>query len=271
MKQKLVPIISVVIGLLAFLLTQQYLHGRIKDIDELRKKIARDNVQVVVVAAAEDVPTGSSLKQNDLGKIRIDQRSVRGRTVLPEEAGFLLGRRTLFPLKKNEPILWSDIEGGSDLGMSLAPMISKKLRAISLTASGAAAVSGLIQPTDRVDILGTFSFPSKKVIGEMETVTITVLQDVTILATGQKLAKSRTQDARGASSGYSTVTVEVTPREAEILVFAQQMQGRLTLTLRNPSDMHFEQSLPEVNFEQLEKTLPELNNDRQRLIRYKAP
>lgn len=270
MKQKLVPIISVVIGLLAFILTQQYLSARKREYDEYKKKIARETVQVVVVGASEDLTPGTVLKQTDLGKIKIDQRSVRGRTVLPEEAGFLLGRKTLLQLKKDEPILWSDIEGGSDLGASLAPMISKKLRAISLSVSGAAAVSGLVQPNDRVDILGTFSLPSKKIPGEMEVVTLTVLQDVTILATGQKLAKSRAADARAANTGYSTVTVEVSPREAEVLVFAQQMQGRLTLTLRNPSDVSFEPTLPEVNFEQLEKSLPDLNAERQRSIRYKS-
>ena len=135
--------------------------------------------------------------------------------------------------------------------------------------SGASGVSGMVQPTDRIDVLGTFSFPSKRVPGEMETVTLTILQDVTVLATGQRLAKQNVYRRSGRDTSYSTVTVEVTPREGELLVFAQQIKGRLALALRNPSDVSFESDLPEINFEHLESKLPELNLFRQRNIRHK--
>jgi len=71
------------------------------------------------------------------------------------------------------------------------------------------------------------------------------------------------------SSSYSTVTLEVTPREAELLVFAQQMKGRITLALRNSGDVSFEKDLPTVNFEKMESELQELNTYRQRNIRHK--
>jgi pilus assembly protein CpaB len=270
MKQKLVPILSVVVGLLAFLLTQQYLSKQRQKYEEYKSEIDRRNVQVPVIAAAEDLTPGTIIKQSDIGRISVAKASVRGRTVLPEEHEFLIGRKTLLQIKKYEPILWSDVEGGSDAGISLAPMISKRLRAVSLSVSGAASVSGLVQPNDRVDILGTFSLPSKTIPGEMEMVTLTLLQDITILATGQKLAKSRTTDTRSQNTGYSTVTVEVLPSEAEILVFAQQMQGRLTLTLRNPTAGTIDPKLREVNFEYLTNAIPSLNATDQRSQRYRS-
>ena len=76
--------------------------------------------------------------------------------------------------------------------------------------------------------------------------------------------------SRVGNSSYSTVTFEVTPREAELLIFAQGTQGRLTLTLRNPDDVGFEKILPEVNFQLVEKSLPDLNDYRQKTIRHKA-
>ena len=52
-----------------------------------------------------------------------------------------------------------------------------------------------------------------------DTVTLTILQDVTILATGQIMSR-RSSDMEGGAdrfgSMYSSVTVAVTPREAEI-------------------------------------------------------
>ena len=49
------------------------------------------------------------------------------------------------------------------------------------------------------------------------------------------------------------------------------MQGRLTLTLRNPSDGSYEAKLPSIDFGQIEKTLPDLNNNRQNQIRHNKP
>jgi Flp pilus assembly protein CpaB len=84
------------------------------------------------------------------------------------------------------------------------------------------------------------------------------------------MAKGVTAAAdEGRSFGYSSVTFEVTPREAELLVFAQHMRGQLTLSLRHPEDVTFERALPEVNFQYLEKSLPEINLNRQREIRNK--
>jgi pilus assembly protein CpaB len=130
-------------------------------------------------------------------------------------------------------------------------------------------VSGMVEPNDHIDVLGTFTLPST-VPGEMESVTLTVLQDVTVLATGQQLARQLSGGRRGArDTGYSTVTLEVTPREAELLVFAQQARGKLTLSLRNPSDISFEKDLPKIDFKLLQTELPALNLYRQKNIRMK--
>ncbi len=129
----------------------------------------------------------------------------------------------------------------------------------------------MVQPKDNVDVLGTFAFPSQESPGQMETVTLSVLQDVTVLATGQKIARQSLgqRNSRYNSSGYNTVTLEVTPREAELLVFAQKMKGSLTLALRHPTDVTWKRDLPAVNFDLLQNELPAINLERQRNIRHK--
>ena len=91
--------------------------------------------------------------------------------------------------------------------------------------------------------------------------TLTVLQNATVLATGAETSRS---GSRREGAGYGAVTLLVSPREAEVLVFAQQMKGRLFLTLRNPSDLHFEEKLPRVDFRRIEEELEDLNAQRQR-------
>jgi len=270
MKQKIIPIASVVIGLAAFFMTVQYFRGKHAELEALRNELRRDARRIEVAAAAHDIPGGTVIKHNDLKLIEVPEMAVSAQVVKRSEGRLILGRKTVFPIRADKPILWSEIEGGAPSERELASLVKVGLRAVSLSVGGASAVSGMVRPSDRVDILGTFSFPSQTRPDTMETVTLTVLQDVTVLATGQTTPKTRV--ARGAAkrpSGYSTVTVEVTPREAELLVFAQQVRGRLVLSLRNPSDVTYESDLPEINFEHIETKLPELNLYRQRNIRLK--
>ena len=89
--------------------------------------------------------------------------------------------------------------------------------------------------------------------------TSTILQNVLVLATGRQTAKMKGQE----NMGYATVTLEVTPREAEMLAFAEQIKGRLVLTLRNRNDTHYEKELPQVDFEKIMSEISELNQNRQ--------
>lgn len=271
MKQKIVPIVlSVVVGLLALFLTHHYLRSKERALETLRAELRKGHEEMLVVVAKRDIASGTTIKEGDLGKLSVFKVNVGDRAVLPDQADQLLGRKARFSISARSPVLWSDIEGGQDIGLGLAGVVKPGLRAISLPVSGAAAVSGMVQPNDRVDVLGTFSFPSAKHAGEMEMVTLTVLQDVTVLATGQRMAKQSFYDRPGAAAGgYNSITLEVTPREAELLVFAQQARGNLTLSLRNQADASFERDLPEINFEHIESKLPELNQYRQINIRHK--
>lgn len=270
MKQKLVLIISVVVGLLAFILANRYLQAE-------RDQLYKDAEEIEVIAAANDLAQGTELKFEDIGVIKIFRKR-GGYTkdyIEKKDKDLILGRKLRYSIERRQPVLWADVEMPEGIRTGLSPIIKTGMRAVSLAIAGEASVSSLVQPNDRVDIIGTFSIPSRTNAKEMESVTMTLLQDVSVLATGQRLAKQELENtgdrwSRVGNSSYSTVTFEVTPREAELLVFAQNVQGRLTLTLRNPDDVGFEKILPEVNFQHIEKSLPELNDHRQKVIRHKT-
>lgn len=271
MKNQIILAISVVTGLLAFGISRYYLQHQIAEVQKERERLFKEAETVYVVVAAKDIPSGRPIEKEDIGRMRVFKSAVQERAISVEDAHRLLGRRTLYNIKMRDPILWSDIEGGETIETGLSSMVPQRRRALSIPVSGTAAVSGMIQPNDRVDVLGTFTFPSKRVQGEMETVTLTLLQDVTVLAVGQTLARYRTggSSAMRGMPGYSSVTLDVTPREAELLVFAQHARGNLVLTLRNPSDVYYEKDLPTVDFDHLQHKLEELNEYRQRNIHHK--
>jgi Flp pilus assembly protein CpaB len=131
--------------------------------------------------------------------------------------------------------------------------------------AGAAAVSGMVNPNDHVDVIGTFTFPDESGKRQNDAmVTCTILQNVLVLATGKTTAKMAGRMNDGSTqNSYSTVTLEVTPREAEMLAFAEQIRGRLSLSLRNRSDVSYEKELPKVDFEKIRSTIEELNLKRQ--------
>lgn len=264
MKEKIILIVAIVAGCLAFFLTRRYIANELQ-------RIYEDAEKVNILAAARDLPSGTVLKSADLGFREEFKTAVGDDVFRPEDLDMVLDKKLKFSLKRNQALNWVHVDLPERGRGGLARMVTPGMRAVSVAIGGEAGVSGLVNPNDRVDVLGTFSFPSQTVPGEMETVTLTVLQDVSVLATGQRMARDKVGAYGGRQrSGYSTVTFEVTPREAELLVFAQYTKGRLSLTLRNPDDMYFEIDLPDINFEHLQQKLPEMNLYRQRHIRGKT-
>lgn len=270
MKQRLVLIISVVVGLLAFLMTQSYFHKRLSELEKERDLLRANEKRIEVIAAIREIPAGTVLNKKDLASKMIPGRDVSKNTVLLSDLDRILNKKLKTPMDREETLMWSYVDVPYRPGSGLAPVIPQGRRAISISISGPAGVSGLVQPNDRVDVLGSFSFPSRKDPGKEEWVTMTVLQDVSILATGQTLGKSELGDRTRSGGGYSTVTLDVTLREAELLVFTESMRGHLTLALRNPEDVSYEKNLPEINFSKLEEELPILNSYRQQVIRHKS-
>ena len=268
MKEKIILLLSVLIGLAAFWLTHRYLNSE-------RQKLFAGVEKVKIVVAGRDLPSNTVLKFDDLAQRDEYKTAIGENYVKPDDLNLVLDKRLRYPLKVGEPVWWSYVEAASRRKPGLSPMIRSNMRAISISVGGAETVSGLVQPSDHVDILGTFSLPSRTSPGELETVTLTVLQDVSVLACGMQLARPDvagvgTDPFRG--GGYNAVTLEVTAREAELLVFIQHMRGlgQLTLSLRNQDDVTFEKDLPEIDFKRLEGALPDLNLYRQRTIRRKT-
>jgi len=64
-----------------------------------------------------------------------------------------------------------------------------------------------------------------------DTLTTTVLQNITVLSAGTTMAP----DSRGAAINAPTVTLLVTPEQAEVIILPGS-EGRIQLVLRNGSD-----------------------------------
>ena len=265
MKQKIVLVIALVAGLLAALLTRTYLTAKDAEYRRLRDNFNARYGTLDVLCFVKDMPSGTVIQKADLRLRTVPESGLRGQALTEAQVPDIVGRRLVTGRRAKEILFWSDIEGGNPVCGGLAGDIRRKMRAVSINASGAAAVSGMVRPNDHVDVIGTFSFPKTADDGKtvvQELVTCTMLQNVLVLATGKETAKSAHTLAAGGGS-YSTVTLEVTPREAEMLVFAEQIRGRLTLALRNRNDTSYEKELPQVDFAKIRSEIEALNTKRQ--------
>jgi pilus assembly protein CpaB len=259
MKQKAVLIIAVGMGILAFVLTHLYLKAELQ-------KIYAGAERVIVLTPKENLASGTVLTEDNIGFKEMFKAGLGPNVLLQDNIGTAIGRVLLYPLAKGQPLdrihIISDLEAQG----GFARTISEGMRAMSIPVSTDTAVSGLIRPNDQVDILGTFSFIDEQNPDEMETVTFTVLQNVSVLATGQETGNSDFEISGTRRRGsYNTVTISVLPEEAELLAFAMNVKGTLTFTLRNPGDVDILDQNPPLNFQALQRDLPRLNEKRRRL------
>lgn len=109
-------------------------------------------------------------------------------------------------------------------GSTLAALIPEGMRALSVSVNVVSGVAGFILPGNRADIIATKG-----------DTTYTLLKDIKILAVDQIATKQNEPIV------VRALTLEVTPKQAEILVQAMQA-GSLQFTLRNPADTEGETS-----------------------------
>ena len=199
--------------------------------------------EVVVVVAKRDI--------NEMEEIKADMLTTK---VVPKsfaQPGANGDPRTFegsvasAPIKTDEQLLLTKVYlKGSDTG--IASQVAIHHRAMSIPVTDVTGVTRLLKPGDRVDIIANLQYPGDDgVVSEVKT----VMQNVHVLAVGEQIQNNIpaifdtdpvtggrfAKNIRG-SRTFNTVTIEVTPVDAQKLVYVLEISGGLVLTLRNPVD-----------------------------------
>jgi len=181
-----------------------------------------------VVMAADDLPVGSKLEDKDIKVVRFPAADLPPHYYTQKSQ--VLGRGVVLPISQGEFVLPGKL-AGANAGYGMRSLIPPGVRAVSVRVNEVVSVAGFVQPGTRVDVLLTGN-PG----GANEPQTTTVLENVAVLATGQRLERN----AAGEASSAPVITLLVSPDDAQKLTLAGN-QGRIQLTLRNPVDTRQEE------------------------------
>jgi pilus assembly protein CpaB len=177
-----------------------------------------------VVVAAKPLPVGVTIKPDDIKIVKIPSTAFpKGAFSKPEE---VIDRPVISNVLLEEPVLEGRL-AARGAGLGLAPIIPPGMRAVSVRVNEVVGVAGFVLPGMHVDILVTGRPPG----AGADTMTTTVLQDITVLSAGQTMQA----DPRGQAINAPVVTLLVTPDQAESLTLAGN-EAKIQLVLRNASD-----------------------------------
>src|SRR5438552_265536 len=222
-------LIALALGLMAFLIAWSAMKAK--------EKRVKDKWQTVnILCAKVDIPEGTELDADMIAVKEMPTQFVTESFIKVDEDGSLkqdspVGQRVMVPLKAGDPILVSHFESAREADFST--MINPKGRAVTIDVQEKSAVGLWVRPNDHVDVIGSFRDNESQ-----QTKTVTLLQNVAVLATGRITAN--TTYVPDEDKKFQTVTLLVLPEEAEILTLAQEL-GSLTLLLRNPDDLDYEE------------------------------
>ncbi len=179
--------------------------------------------ELSVVVPRRMIEKGEVVTEELLSLRSIPSDFVHSDTVRDVNYANAVGQRAAHNLDQGKPILWAQLDLGS-LG-TFSSTIGEGRRALTISVDEINSLSGFLQPDDSVDLFLTYT-------EKTDRSTRLLMSQVRIIATG---TMTRPLPEGVGVRNFGTLTVDVTPKQAERLIYAQS-SGSLTATLKNTED-----------------------------------
>ena len=215
--------LAVALGIGAVYLSNRVLTTHMQELDAQAKK-GQKTVKVIV--AGRDLPSGETLTSKDLAVRSVPAQWVHSTALRPQDFDGIERQRLASPLKAGETLLQSHLEGKGNAVFSAS--LKKGYRALTFEVDAVNSISGMLRPGDRIDLIYT-----GKSQASTDEVTVPLLSNVSVMATGQTV--TRQDEQTGKERTFSTITLEVSPEDADRLIVAKEV-GHITAILRHPDD-----------------------------------
>lgn len=197
--------------------------AKLESLKAEQAKLQEQPVKVIykTVQAAVDIQPGQPITKEMVTLTESDQT--------PSQTALTMLSQAVGKMVKSPVIQGETLEQGKILDGAGLVTISPGMRAMTIQVSNVGSVNNSLTAGSRVDILTTVTNNDK-------TITRTLLQNVKIIAASNDPASATNASSSRMDSGNDgSVTVAVTPKQAELLTLANQL-GKFHLTLRNYND-----------------------------------
>jgi len=226
-------LVSIGLGALGALLAMLYLNAKEA---ALLERLKPKSPPISVVVASRDLVKGDVLSTSTLSIREIPSEFVSNQTVLPEQFEQIDGLVLQHNLASGKALLHSFID--QEFPVDFSDTIQEKRRGMTIQVDENNTFTGLLRPGNRIDLL-----VNKSAAGTGGKHVVPVLENVEVLTTGSESAKDYEEKVRILRGGaivnpdtsFTTITVNVTPKEGAILNLAMN-QGELLALLRNRKD-----------------------------------
>lgn len=211
-------IVALVLAVGAGWLTLNYLSS-------LQRQTNANSAPRDVIVAAQDIPARVTITPQMLAHVTRPSSAVDPNAIMdPRQA---VGALALITIPAGSGITSAMVGHPTDVGLPVR--LKSGMRAVSVQIDKVKGVSGLVEPGDYVDVIAD----PPKAAAEPPPASA-ILRGVRVLAIGESLEySSATPSPQEANS--TTVTLEVTPKQADLLVMAD-LNTTLRLALRSPKE-----------------------------------
>jgi pilus assembly protein CpaB len=189
-----------------------------------------------VLVAGTDIAVGQIVNEGNFRWVAWPADAITHAYITKQKGGIdalrnLSGSVARSALLAGEPITTQKLIKAGQGGV-LAAILPQGMRAISTKIKAETAAGSLILPNDHVDVILIRRVRGRN--GQEENVVDTLFRNVRVIAIGQQIETK--EGKKAADSSASTATLELTPRQAEMMALANSM-GEITLSLRSVADL----------------------------------
>jgi pilus assembly protein CpaB len=232
----LLVVIALVAALGTVFMTRSWLESQRASVGPQPAGPPVETAKTQVLVAKEDLPAGTLLKPEQMrwqawpDDSVAESYVVNGSRDLTEFEGAVVRRA----IAAGQPITDGQVVKPGERGF-LAAVLEPGTRAVSISVNPTTGISGFVFPGDRVDVILTHTIKEEDGKGgggeggdqTLRRASETVLTDIRVIAVDQT-----TNDQSSEPVVAKNVTLEVTPKQAEILSLVSEL-GKLSLSLRS--------------------------------------
>ena len=195
-----------------------------------------------ILVAVDNLPVGKIVRDENLRWQRWPENAINPSYIVrsnddgQQEIDEFVGSAVRVEMVAGEPIVASKVFRRGEAGF-LSGVLTPGMRAVTIAVSAETGTAGFVLPGDQIDIMVVFEVEVPNTASGESTehvVSETILENIRVLAVDQKVSlDTNTEEAiETLSDVVETVTLEVTPNQAQAIAVADRM-GRLSLALRS--------------------------------------